>query len=91
MNTVNKYTLWIGPYLREELSDSEKKEFEVALEANDALKKEYFLQKDVTETINRKEEFDNFKDALDQAQTSFFDKHKKKIAEISLLSWFFAA
>ena len=61
MNTVSKYKVWIGPYLRGELSDLKKKEFELALEANKELKNEYLLQKDIADTINRKSEFDNFK------------------------------
>ncbi|MEL6558893.1 MAG: hypothetical protein AAFQ94_11965 [Bacteroidota bacterium] len=91
MSTVNKYKLWIGPYLRDELTDAQKSEFEMVLDSNEELKKEFSLQKDVIDTINKKTEFDDFKDALNQAQNSFFDKHKKKIAEIFLLSWIFAA
>ncbi len=91
MNTVNKYKLWIGPYLRGELSESDKEEFELALDAHEELKKEYNLQRDIADTINGKEGFDNFKNALNEAQNNFFSKHKKKIAEIFLLSWIFAA
>lgn len=91
MNTVNKYILWIGPYLRGELTDAQKSEFEMVLESNEKLKQEFALQKDISETINKKSEFDNFKDALNQAESSFFNKHKKKIAEFFLLSWIFAA
>jgi len=74
--------LWIGPYLRDELSDVEKEEFEEVVKTHISVKKELELQRKIQNAVNKTDEFKKFKDSLNAAQSDFFRKHKKKVIEL---------
>lgn len=91
MDNLEKYKVWIGPYLRDELESHQKDAFEKQLALSEELRQELKLQQDVQQTINDKGDYDHFRKSLEEAQKSFFLKHKNKLARIILLGWCFAA
>ncbi|MGB3466112.1 MAG: hypothetical protein WBA74_12620 [Cyclobacteriaceae bacterium] len=88
---MEKYRLMIGPYIRDELTELDKRRFEEYLESSEELRKELKMEIELHGTINGKADYDQFRKSMEEAQQSFFQKHKKKIANIILFGWCFAA